>query len=517
MTPYSLLREPLIHTEGPGGRSELSLPQVLHALGNSTELEFQALRPHQQHAWHAFLVQLAALALHRAGDRRLDRTAADWEAGLLNLSSQAGEDAWILVCEDLTRPAFLQPPVPEGTLASFKKRLRHPDTLDVLVTAKNHDEKQERLAAPRPEHWLYSLVTLQTMEGFLGRGNYGIARMNGGFASRPAVALAPGLDWGERFRRDVGVWLDARGRLTEDFGYPETGGRSLLWLDPWSGGRDESLPLTSLDPFFIEICRRVRLVETAKGGLEAWATNTEASRVASKEAQGATGDAWAPIDREGKGLTVGRGGFNYRLVSDLLLSGEYGWRPALRPRPEDGESPVLIAQVLVRGQGETQGYHERLLPIPPQVRTKLGVVEERQHLGALAQERVERTRKVARRVLHPALCVLLQGGRDEVDFRDRRTGPWLERFDGAVDVVFFGDLWAAADSAVDASQASRQWSQRLLDLARVQLDAAIAEAPIPQAVAPKAVARAEIVFRGAARKRLPEAFPSTSARLEEVS
>jgi CRISPR system Cascade subunit CasA len=49
-----------------------------------------------------------------------------------------------------------------------------------------------------PEHWFYALLTLQTMQGFLGAGNYGISRMNGGFASRPSVGLAPSDRWGMR-------------------------------------------------------------------------------------------------------------------------------------------------------------------------------------------------------------------------------------------------------------------------------------------------------------------------------
>ena len=28
---------------------------------------FPALRPHQRHAWHAFLVQLGVIAMHKAG------------------------------------------------------------------------------------------------------------------------------------------------------------------------------------------------------------------------------------------------------------------------------------------------------------------------------------------------------------------------------------------------------------------------------------------------------------------
>jgi CRISPR system Cascade subunit CasA len=504
-----LLIDPTLTVRSRGSLpAQHSLPSLLQALGQGGELEMARLRPHQQHAWHAFLVQVAGLIVHRAGDGRVQRNEEEWRAGLLELASGAGADAWRLVVEDLSRPAFMQPPVPEGSLAGFQKRLREPDALDVLVTAKNHDEKQRRMARPEPEHWVYALVTLQTMEGFLGRGNYGIARMNGGFASRPGVGLAPGLGWCERFRRDVLVWLNSRDRLIDGYGYPERGGKALLWLEPWTGGKGESLPLPALDPFFVEICRRVRLLGGPDGHLEALATNTEAARVAGKEALGNTGDVWTPVAADGKGLTVGGGGFHYQLLADLLLSGDYPWRAALEPRPEDGEAPIVVAQVLVRGQGETQGFHQRIVPVPPHVRRKLGKLEERQSLGTLAQDRVGRAKDASRRVLHPALCALLQGGRDDIDFRDRRTSRWLERLDAAVDRVFFEDLWAVAD--LDSEEARRQWDERLRALTREQLDAAIAEAPTPGAVHPKAVARAEIIYWGSARKRLPLAFPLRS-------
>jgi len=511
-TSHNLLTDPLFRAHLAGSGKRLTLPEVLAHLGARRELELAGLRPHQQQAWHAFTVQLAALVAHRRGDRRLDLEPKDWRQGLLELTGDAGEAAWCLVVEDLASPAFLQTAVPEGSLAGYRKTLTEPDELDVLITAKNHDLKQATFRSPRPEHWAYSLVTLQTMEGFLGRGNYGIARMNGGFASRPAVAAGPGFTHADRFHRDVAVWLDNRPSLTgEEYGYPESGGHALLWLLPWDG--ESGRALTACDPFFIEVCRRVRMTRGEDGALVARTANTSAAFLNAKEVRGDTGDVWMPIrsDRDGTlALTVGGSGFSYRLLTDLLFSGDYPRQPALRLRPEDGPSPLIVAQVLVRGQGKTEGLHQRLVPIPPRVRPMMGAPEGREVLGALARARIERAGEAERRVLKPALCALLQGGPQELNYRDERPRPWLDRLDRAIDAVFFEELWA--DAPLPGAEADRRWDRRLYQLAKTQLEAAVSGAPTSPAVQPRAVARADLLFHRAARKYLPHAFSDANPR-----
>lgn len=60
---HDLLRDPLIGTDG----GMVSLPGLLAAMAQGRVASFPALRPHQRPAWHTFLVQLAVLALGRAG------------------------------------------------------------------------------------------------------------------------------------------------------------------------------------------------------------------------------------------------------------------------------------------------------------------------------------------------------------------------------------------------------------------------------------------------------------------
>ena len=45
------------------------------------------------------------------------------------------------------------------------------------------------MLAPEPDDWLMALVSLQTQEGVMGAGKYGVARMNSGYGSRGCSAV----------------------------------------------------------------------------------------------------------------------------------------------------------------------------------------------------------------------------------------------------------------------------------------------------------------------------------------
>lgn len=497
---YNLLTDPLIRVRLDDGEVRaLTLPEVLAQLSKSEISAFLALRPHQSHAWHAFLVQLGAIALEHGNLAHPPLDPAPWASLLLELS--AGSEApWCLLVDDPGLPAFLQPPVPEGNLAGFKKRMETPDALDVLITAKNHDLKAQRMGHPSPEHWLFALLTLQTMEGFLGAGNYGIARMNGGFASRPAVSIAPGQHLGARFRRDLAVLQEAGPGLRSRHNYAPQGGLALLWLEPWDGA--SSLSMEACHPYFIEVCRRIRLSES-EGSLMALGVPTKTRRLQAEDLKGNTGDPWTPVNKgEGKALTVQGAGFTYLLFHDLLLTGNYEEGVAQRIRPADGEGAEVLGWVLVRGQGKTEGLHERRIPLPPAVRIRLGNSQARNELGAMAQRRIDATAMMRGKVLRLALCSLFQAGADELDFKDDRPGKWLERFEDRVDRIFFEELWD--DLALAPADADRRWERRLVGLAREELNLAIRGIPLPSVRRYRAVASAERLFEALVRKRFPE-------------
>lgn len=497
---YNLLTDPLIRVQlDDGDRRVLTLPEVLAQLSHGEISSFSGLRPHQTHAWHAFLVQLGAIALEKGGLEQPPTDPAPWTSLLLELT-EGSEAPWCLVVEDPQFPAFLQPPVPEGSLSSFNKRLETPDALDVLITAKNHDLKAQRITRSLPEHWLYALLTLQTMEGFLGAGNYGIARMNGGFASRPAVSVVPGQRLGERFRRDLEVLQEALPELHSRGLYAPDGGLALIWLEPWDG--TTSLPLDRCHPYFIEICRRVRLVES-DGMITALAVPTKTRRLQADDLKGNTGDPWTPVDRsEGKALTVQGAGFTYTLFYDLLLTGDYQEGAAQRIRPGDGEGSEIMGWVLVRGQGKTEGLHERRIPLPAAARLRLSNPQSRSEVGLLARKWLDATATMSEKVLKPALCSLLQAGSDGLDFKDDRPSKWLNIFEEQVDQVFFETLWQALE--LTPSEADRRWEKRLLSFARQTLNDAIRSAPLPSSRYYRAISAAERLFGALVSKNFPE-------------
>jgi CRISPR system Cascade subunit CasA len=498
---YSLIDEPLLGVEGTSGeRIKVTLPGLLSRLSRGVSTELTGTQAHQQHPVHAFLVQLGALALARAGETDVARDEASWRALLLATakSDGAGPEAFTLVVDDLSKPAFFQPPVPEGTLDVLKNVHERPSSeLDVLITSKNHDVKIERLEHPSIEHWVYALLTLQTIQGFLGAGNYGIARMNGGFASRPCVAFAPDQGTAPRFVRDVRVLLEARESLSESFGFGKKGRLGLVWCAPWSGAT--SVGFADLDPFFIEICRRVRLRCTDGGLIVAHRGSSKAPRIDAKESAGNTGDAWTPVGRkEGKALTMPEAGFSYDRVQDLLFG---DWQPgaAGEARADSGDS-LWLGQVLVRGQGKTGGYHERWVPMPPKVRRLFARGEARSTLGARSKDWVERAAAARLKVLKPALLTLVQGGPDKLKFDDDRVDIYLRRLDATIDQEFFPLLFAHADDA--SEEANDVFTRRLVALGRVQLDAARESLPVPSARRWRAEALAYRVFFGAARNHL---------------
>lgn len=501
MTDFDLLTEPHLRARDRLGHDlAVTLPGALAGLATGDLTCFTGLRRHQQHAWHAFLVQLAAIALHRAGESEPPTDEARWRELLLDLTDGAREP-WCLLVADLSRPAFFQPPVPEGTLAGFKDPITEPDALDILVTSKNHDDKAARAITPEPDLWVYALMTLQTMQGFLGAGNYGIARMNGGFGNRPGVAFAPALDPAARFRADLAALLADRARLVDELGYRDRDGHALLFLLPWDG--TNALGLGDCDPYFIDICRRIRLGRGDDGSLVARACPTRCARVDAKSRLGFTGDPWTPVRRadEAKALTVAGGGFHYRLTQELLLTGEWLHGAAADSSRVPGRG-WFVLEALARGQGETQGYHERLVPIPPKIRPLLGRTQERDRLGALAKARVEAAGKCRREVLRGPLQILFQGDPAKPDWKDDRPTPWLDALDASVDREFFPRLWA--DAELPADEAQQRWLLLLRALAQAQLESAIGRAPLPVARRYRAIAAAERVFRARFRKVFPE-------------
>ena len=446
----NILNEPVIRADASGdSRVEASLPEVYAMLMADEVDAFPALRPHQRHAWHAFLVQLGTMAMNRDGLADPPKNAAEWLRIIRALTSDYPDDEpWQMVVTDLTKPAFMQPPASSAEREkNYKSTVATPDELDMLVTSKNHDLKAAVATQAAPDEWLFALITLQTMEGFSGAGNYGISRMNGGLGSRPAFSLTPSARLGAHMRRDITALLEHRPTLMDEYQMSDRGA-DLLWTLPWDGTPAETLLLNHLDPFYIEVCRRIRLRSDAGGRLHAIRTSSKAARIAGKDLKGRTGDPWAPVNtkRDGLPLTLAAGGFTYKRVTDYLTSEDWQWPPLLRPLPAErhsAEPMYLVARGMVRGQGKTEGYHERIIPLRPKtvgsaMTRRTTAVDD---LGKIARERIEQVSTI-QRILSHAIQVFAARGDSEKTSPEHRTlaRPWLNKLDAIVDTNFFDDL-----------------------------------------------------------------------------
>ena len=185
--------------------------------------------------------------------------------------------------------------------------------------------------------------------------------MNGGYSSRACVGLAPaegGL--GAHLSVDVRRMLAGRAALLDN--YPDyfrtESGIALTWLAAWDG--TDSLELRVLDPYFIEICRRVRLVPD-DGRLAARTAPSRAPRIYAKMAGGNLGDFWTPVRiADNKALSLSQIGFRYDRLKELVLDERTFVRPpAMHVENNEGERWRLVARGVAAGQGKTEGYHER--------------------------------------------------------------------------------------------------------------------------------------------------------------
>jgi CRISPR system Cascade subunit CasA len=485
----NLLEEPLLHYRRVDGGERIAstLPELFIAMAQDQVRDFPALRPHQRHPWHAFLVQLAAIALHRAERTEPFATAQEWKTALLALTPDDPDGAaWCLV-SPVHRPAFMQAPEPNGHTDDWDG-VSSADELDMLITSKNHDLKAKRMYRGAAEDWVFALISLQTQDGYPGKNNFGIARMNSGSGSRCGVGIVPNGAWGKRWRRDLSVLLSMRESVIESFNFDTSNPVSLVWLTAWDG--KQSLAFKRLDPWFIEICRRVRLRREQR--ITALKKGSEVIRIDAKGLKGVTGDPWIPVVRdEVKALTITgydpknstAQGFNYERSTKLLFEGDLeksaaqGWQ-----LNDDAEGVHLIAQGIARGQSKTAGYHERRIPISRTIR-KAFQTQKTDALAKLAEERIAAIAEV-RKMLCAALVALFNSGakdetgndKDASDAIEKRAALFAQPFEAECDAQFFIELTEEIE-AEDRDAVRKQWLCNLADRAERVLRSAFDAGP----------------------------------------
>jgi len=498
----NLLSDPVFRVRKVNGEASfVSLPEAFEALSVDLIDNFTGVRPHQSHALHAFFSQLGAMATNAAG--KTLKTADEWRAAILLLSpSDLGNSPWDVI-GNFDKPAFMQIPAPDAGL--WRKRETSPDDIDVLISTKNHEMKQGVIDPTEIEQWVFALISAQTSIGFTGPKCYGIFRMNGGLGSRSCYGIKPKGGIGSHIMRDINVLLDSRATIVKDYDFAEQG-LALLWIEPWDG--KAQVASRNLDPYFIEIARRLRLIRLDDGTISCLRETSDNTRVV-PAIRGMTGDPWTPIvtrDKDGaKSLTIAENPFGYeRIVRQLFGSEGLDLPVAMEVRPDDGDDLQIILRGLVRGQGKTAGYHERLIPISR--KTGIGIRQRfTDPVAKIATERVQDAGEVSKK-LEFAILSLQQNGGDKIT-RDRKNSAAYasgcgDEFSDAVDLSFFEDLdlEAKEDTSEAASLIRNDWQRKVIRIARQILDREIKRSPASSVSKYRAAARARGIFEGGVRK-----------------
>lgn len=501
---HDLLEDPLISVRRTDGEARVSLPELLAELSAGRVEAYPCLRAHQQDAFHVMTVQLAASVLAREQCDAAPMDAAFWRRGLLNLAD-GQRSAWHLIEEDPTKPAFLQSPCVsrEDFMSSFKPKALTPDELDVVITAKNHDVKGSRASADSIELWLAALIVTQTTSGFLGRGNYGVIRMNGGFGSRTFVSTIKDPRPGPRFCEEAPIVAELRrDALGSSYGYSDHGS-TLTWLKAWTRKAPQHR-ISDLTPTFIEAARPIRLVESGRG-LVALGAVSDAQQVAGPE-NGDCGDPWTVLnlsDRK-KGLsalTVSGNGLTPKLLTDILFEQGYQLTALQRPRTGGGRT-WLCASVLVRGQGTTDGFHQVRIAIPERARSVLLNSGERDRFATLAKQLLADSATIEGRCLSTALIAMCEGGPDDIDYKKDPIVAWARKSAAALQprwkAAYFPTLWDAVDRPAELVRSD--WVCQLVEHARAILAEAERTVPIPSSRRLRASVRARDVLEATLRK-----------------
>ena len=484
------------------GGNQLSLAEVFAGMARGEIKGFSALRPHQRPAWHMFLVQLAALALWKSDQDGPPTDPDSWVAALRTLTPSHDDAPWTLVVGDDRKPAFLQPPVPDQPLKWTP--VHTPDALDLLITARNHDLKQEVATSASAEDWIFALVSLQTTEGFGGAGNQGIARMNGGHSSRPMLGLAPAsgasdtsIDASAWWARDVSALLTAR--KTGSAGVlGKQGGPALLWCLEWPEG--EELSPADLDPWFIEVCRRVRLAQS-EGAIGARRSTSASTRVAAKAHKGNLGDPWVPVDKTGKSLTLGvRGEFDYSRLTDLLFSGDWKVPRLARPDANDDGDMLIVAEALSRGNNKTAGFKSRVIPAPGRAVRAFSSPST----ARLAQAQVKEIRAVDSALRYALALAAAHGVWSAIKPSHYALArPASKSLNRAADQAFFPSLWrrleAATSNEAERTKTKVCFLEDLKLAAERALEATLPTVPCPAIYRTRTAIRARRAFMGKLR------------------
>lgn len=204
-------------------------------------------------------------------------------------------------------------------------------------------------------------------------------------------------------------------------------------------------------------------------------------------------------------------GFGYRRLSEILAQGGFIRAPLQTVGPaetqEGGGVPyVLVCRAMARGQGKTEGLHERRIRVTPEA-VGAFLPEKGDELAAISRARLNEAGEIGR-ILRRALMVLFQNGPERDRFAPRdpnsadRAAPFLGAFDRGIDADFFDHLFAevAAGGESERTALCARWLTMLKDRARAMLAGAEAGAPTSSVRRLRSRVRAEAALDAGFRK-----------------
>ena len=168
----------------------------------------------------------------------------------------------------------------------------------------------------------------------------------------------------------------------------------------------------------------------------------------------------------------------------------------------------LVARAMVRGQGKTEGYHERIIPLRPKTVRLFGRAGGTFRNWAISQGSVSNKSGIVQRILSHAIQVFAaRGNADKISPEHRALArPWLNKLDEIIDRTFFEHLQTEFDTDDNEERQSirNRWllnnnRDGVVDHARSILHNAEASLPSPAMYRYRARVNAEGLFEGRLR------------------
>lgn len=380
--PSSVLADALFLVDPPVEGERLSLSDLLaHLLAGDDSIHgFPRVAAQQRGHWHRFLVRCAGKSLRMLNidvKEANSRARSDLARSIEDTLSEAagGSGAWRLWGGDPSRPAFLQPPTPEGGVPSETYRDETLSFLTCSLGSKNHERKVDTARTLGPEETVHALIAFQSGVIYGGRYNYQSQLMgssSGAGSGTPFMGARIGSDLRDTFRHDVDVILDTWAEVRDDRGL--RGDVWALWTEPWDGST--ALPASELDPAFVPMARLVRLQAPRHGLFEGvWFKTSTSTRVEDHTGGGNFGDVFTPRvphprnADEWKVRGTLEKGYDYKEVVRLLgFDGDGRPSPSVRALQQSRFNDRSDLSVLFEGiafeRGKTVGFHHREVLLP---------------------------------------------------------------------------------------------------------------------------------------------------------